>query len=67
MRSGHVIGLDLGKGPTDAPAVTIDGVPVKYVSDIKVDAPARGVMTVTMTFLARAITGIASQEETNDE
>ena len=54
-RPGHVIGLDLGR-ETDTP-ITIDGVPFRYVGDIKVDASPTGGMTVTVTFHAKRITG----------
>lgn len=57
----HVIGLNLARGPDgDGPPITIDGVPFYGVGDIKVDAKPSSVMTVTVTFHAKHITGVAA-------
>lgn len=56
----HAVGLDLGSHDQERPVITIDGFEVRNVTNVQVDAPANGVTQVTVSFLAKSITGTRS-------
>lgn len=52
----HSVQLDLRHGQHDGQPVTIDGFPLRNVTDVKVDAPASKLVVVTVSFLAEVTT-----------
>lgn len=59
----HKVALDLGR--RSSTPVTIDGFPLKYVTDVNVEAPATGHVVVTVSFLAEVVTDGSLSEQTS--
>lgn len=59
MEKFHVLGLDLRRpGEEGYTPVTLDGMPIRGVTDVKLDAPAHQFATVTLTLVVDVVQGV---------